>query len=319
MQTSNLDEAREVVAKVFRSQHRLDLIGNSAHLDARMHYIPFGGCSLSFLRYGDPLQLSAEEATKFYLVQIPLSGPAQVATQMGDIKSMPCMGVVLSAGAIMHMDFAPDTNRLVVRFDKERLENHLVSFLGREIEAPIQFKIPFLLNSPGGRLFQNLTVELTQNIDRDVTLLKSPIVANHYEQLLMSVLLQSQHHNYWDELHNDASPATPYYVRRAITYLHEHADQEITMETLVEHTGVSARSLYAGFQRVQGISPMAYLKIERLRCARADLKVADPTETTVTDIATKWNFFHLGRFSGDYHKTFGETPSATLKVNVRKN
>lgn len=313
LQTGELDEARNVVAKVFRNDHSLELIGKAARLDARMHYIRVGGCSLSFFRYGGPLKLTVEEAPNFYHVQIPLSGPAQVSTQAGNVESMPGMGVVISAGAILQMSWASDTNRLVVRFEQGRLEQHLSSYLGYEIDGPVQFKIPFPLDSPGGRLFHNLTIDLTRNIDRDVSLLQSPIVATHYEQLLMSILLQSQYHNYWDELQAEASPATPYYVKHAMAYMTEHPGQDITMETLVEQSGVGARSLYAGFQRFQGTTPMAYLKDERLRRARAELLAADPAQDTVTEIATKWNFFHLGRFSGDYRKAFGEPPSATLK------
>ena len=35
--------------------------------------------------------------------------------------------------------------------------------------------------------------------------------------------------------------------------------------------------------------------------------------TTVTDTATKLNFFHFGRFSSQYRQLFGETPSETLR------
>ncbi len=101
-------------------------------------------------------------------------------------------------------------------------------------------------------------------------------------------------------------------MKKALTYLHDHADQAIDMETLVAHTGVSARSLYAGFKRFKEETPMSYLKSERLRRARADLEASNPAEVTVTEIATKWNFFHLGRFAGDYRKKFGEAPSITL-------
>ncbi|MCZ6511927.1 MAG: helix-turn-helix domain-containing protein, partial [Alphaproteobacteria bacterium] len=63
---------------------------------------------------------------------------------------------------------------------------------------------------------------------------------------------------------------------------------------------------------------MAYLKSERLCRARAELLAADPAQVTVTEIATKWYFFHLGRFSGCYRKAFGEPPSVTLKRNTGK-
>ncbi len=218
----------------------------------------------------------------------------------------------------MDMNFAPDTNRLVVRFEIECLERHLTTYLGHELDDPIVFKVPFSLGSPGGRTWQSLTSNLAQTIDQDVNILQSPLVATHYEQLLTSVLLHSQFHNYWEELHETASPAAPYYVKRAVCFMREHADEAITMNTLVELSGVSARSLYAGFQQFEGTTPMAYLKNERLCGARDNLLTADPAQTTVTEIATKWHFYHLGRFAGDYRKAFGESPSATLKRNIGK-
>ncbi len=311
--TNQLDEAREITARVLQSEHSLELLGHAAELDMRMHFFPVGGCDLSFFRYGGPLHLHVEQPFEWYMVHLPLSGPAPVEICEGNVHSMPGTGAVISAGPFMDMDFAPDTNRLVVRFQEDRLKRHLAAYLSRDINERILFKIPFPLNSPGARAFQNLTIELIQKIEQDVALLQSPIVAAQYEQLLMSILLQSQYHNYWDELQAGYSPAAPHYVKKALTYLHEHADQAIDMETLVGHTGVSARSLYAGFQRFKGETPMSYLKSERLRRARADLEAADPAEVTVTDIATKWSFFHLGRFSGDYRKAFGESPSVTLK------
>ena len=63
---------------------------------------------------------------------------------------------------------------------------------------------------------------------------------------------------------------------------------------------------------------MGFLKTVRLQRAQADLLAADPTQISVTEIATKWDFFHLGRFAGDYRKAFGETPSMTLKRNTGK-
>jgi transcriptional regulator GlxA family with amidase domain len=58
---------------------------------------------------------------------------------------------------------------------------------------------------------------------------------------------------------------------------------------------------------------MSYLREIRLQHVRKDLSAADPTETTVTEIATRWGFLHPGRFSAQYRERFGEPPSATLR------
>lgn len=41
----------------------------------------------------------------------------------------------------------------------------------------------------------------------------------------------------------------------------------------------------------------------------------DRSARNISVIAMGWGFTHLGRFSSEYRKLFGETPSATLQRN----
>jgi transcriptional regulator GlxA family with amidase domain len=50
----------------------------------------------------------------------------------------------------------------------------------------------------------------------------------------------------------------------------------------------------------------------RLSAARGALLTANRKQVTVTEIATSFGFVELGRFSVEYRKVFGETPSQTL-------
>ena len=66
-------------------------------------------------------------------------------------------------------------------------------------------------------------------------------------------------------------------------------------------------ALYAGFKRHRGCTPLQFLKGIRLDRVRDQL-LTEPPGTTVKEIALRWGFSHLGRFSGDYARRFGETP-----------
>jgi AraC family ethanolamine operon transcriptional activator len=60
------------------------------------------------------------------------------------------------------------------------------------------------------------------------------------------------------------------------------------------------------------MGPKHYLLLRRMHLARRALREAT-TDATVTDVATRYGFWQLGRFAVDYQSLFGESPSATLR------
>ena len=85
-------------------------------------------------------------------------------------------------------------------------------------------------------------------------------------------------------------------------------DELPKISEIAAHLGVSERALEYAFARKYGVSPIRYFKFMRLHGARRDIRVG---KLSITDIAMKWGFSHLGRFSGHYRDTFGELPSHT--------
>jgi transcriptional regulator GlxA family with amidase domain len=73
------------------------------------------------------------------------------------------------------------------------------------------------------------------------------------------------------------------------------------------------RTLQQGFQRHLGMSPMAYLRLVRLRGAHRDLRTADPCHSSVALIAHGWGFTHLGRFAAAHKSMYGQTPQEALR------
>jgi AraC-like DNA-binding protein len=50
-----------------------------------------------------------------------------------------------------------------------------------------------------------------------------------------------------------------------------------------------------------------------MHLASRALRIADAETTTVTEVATSYGFWELGRFSVAYRSLFGEPPSAALR------
>jgi transcriptional regulator GlxA family with amidase domain len=102
-------------------------------------------------------------------------------------------------------------------------------------------------------------------------------------------------------------------VERAEAYLRAHMDSPVPLSRLCRLVGRSERGLRNAFYRVHGLSPKRWMRAERLLAARNALRGGGDRSTTVTDIATDYGFYELGRFAACYKEAFGEVPSATLR------
>jgi transcriptional regulator GlxA family with amidase domain len=86
----------------------------------------------------------------------------------------------------------------------------------------------------------------------------------------------------------------------------------LDVPTLCRALAVSERTLRKAFQKIRGLPPCRRLRMLRLSGARWALLSAGGRFVTVTEIATSFGFVELGRFSVEYRKSFGESPSETL-------
>jgi AraC family transcriptional regulator, ethanolamine operon transcriptional activator len=99
-------------------------------------------------------------------------------------------------------------------------------------------------------------------------------------------------------------------ARRALAFVHDRLDEPVGIAELCRHVGCSRRTLQYCFHSAYGVSPLAYMRALRFNGARRALRQGPP-EQTVQDVAARWGFWHLSRFSDGYRQRFGELPSAT--------
>jgi transcriptional regulator GlxA family with amidase domain len=101
-------------------------------------------------------------------------------------------------------------------------------------------------------------------------------------------------------------------VKQAENLALSDLDEPLHISALCRALSVSERTLRKAFHRTHGIPPCRHLRMLRLSHARSALLSADGKLATVTEIATGFGFVELGRFSVEYRKVFGESPSQTL-------
>lgn len=102
-------------------------------------------------------------------------------------------------------------------------------------------------------------------------------------------------------------------VRRAQAHVRADPETPHTVADVCVALGVSRRTLQAAFQKVLGLSPVAWLRTQRLAGAHRSLRQA----RSVAEAATQWGFWHLGLFSRDYKRQFGRLPSQDLRAPMR--
>ena len=105
----------------------------------------------------------------------------------------------------------------------------------------------------------------------------------------------------------------PSAMRRALAFMEDHLAEPLDVPTIATAARVSVRGLQAAFRRELGVTPVEHLRLRRLAAAHEDLLRADPADgVTVAEIARRWGFSHLSRFSQWYRRSYGESPARTL-------
>lgn len=184
--------------------------------------------------------------------------------------------------------------------ERDTLERHTQTLWGGELKPSQRLAL-----NDADRLPRVWTQTLAMGL-RHPGALTQPGTALALEDQLLEALLRSIVPG---SDHGAGAPAQRHRaLQRAVAYLEVHAGEPVTLTQLCRAVGSSARPLELAFRECFDLTPKSYLQLRRLCKARGDLRSLDPAATTVTEIATRWGFFHLGRFAQDYRRLFGESP-----------
>ena len=311
-QSDDLDEAREEVARVF-CPHRLDIVGQG-NVRATHNRILGENLSLNYLEYGAKTLISPGELETFYLVQIPLGGGAAIGCGNDRYYSAPNAAAVLNPHRPVTMIWEAGTRQVLVQIRRDALNDHLERLLDINANRALTFTGSLDLQRGAGRSLRNLVLHMISEIDSGQSDFGAPGLMNRQlEHTLMTGLIEAHSSNYSQFLGRRTGSPAPRHLRLAEAYIVANLDSPLTLEDIANAAGTTQRTLQLAFRQFRGTTPLSFWREQRLQRAHQDLLSGCPG-VSVTDIAVRWGFLHLGRFSQLYKSRFGRPPSETLRA-----
>lgn len=313
LHSHDLDEVRELGEQLF-APHRLELFDRDVALDALLNAVHIGEVTIGYVRYGPGVRITVPDMADSYQVNIPLAGCMEISDGARTITSSTSRPAVLVPGNKYVGHWTMGCTQLAVNITRSGLETELERQLGHPIRGPVRFDLGMDVAEPLGQSWLAAVRLAVSEFDRPHSVLLHQRTATHLEHILTSGILLATHHDHSAELSEPQPSPGPVIVRRAIELIEERIDQPLTVADVADAVGVSVRSLQEGFRRHVGMSPMAYLRDLRLTAAHRSLSSCSSDSTTVTAVAHRWGFNHLGRFAAAYHRKYGVPPSQTLRL-----
>jgi AraC-like DNA-binding protein len=309
LRTTDLDEARLFCRRLFYDSVRVRPLGDAARLDFAADGVRLGPVTVGEITYGTDVYVTAPDLETAYHVLAPLTGAVQCRQLGHAVAADPSCAVVLQPVGDVELTWAADCRLLSVKVDRAALEREVDAALDRKVASPMPLGARFSTGAGPGRSWTALVRLLLTEARGPDGLLDRPQIAARWQNLLLSGLALTVEHPYSHE----PAARRPRTVKRALDAMHADPSRPYTAGDLAGIAGVGVRVLQESFKRHVGMSPMTYLRRLRLDGVHAELSQADPWQVSVSDVAARWGFAHLGRFAGAYRARFGVSPSQTLR------
>lgn len=280
---------------------------------ASLHAVLLRDVTLGYLDYGADTEVSVRQLTQDQLVIVPAIGSCTVE-QDGEVAvGSPVQAIVPASDLPMTLVFDAGSPLVVLRIARAALDVHLSRLVGHLLGPALAFELELDLSNGSASRWNFAVQMLHAELFDETSLLHAGIGVGQLEEFVMSALLYSHRSNYTEQLVGATTHGRPA-VRRAVDYIEGNLARPISVADVADAAGVSLRTLQAFFADDLNQTPSSFIRNRRLERARADLADAPPgSGTTVTQIANRWGFTHLGRFATSYHQRFGEPPSQTLR------
>lgn len=186
------------------------------------------------------------------------------------------------------------------------LEGRLENWFGESLAEPLSFD-PLVDGGSGqAQPITGLITHMLTLFNSAPECLKNEIVRANIKEHLLAVMVEGLPNNFRDIDSAQLRKPLPKAIQRAEEFMHAHCDRPLTLAAIAKVAGCSQRGLQHAFRVHRQKGPMSVLRDIRLEAAYNDIL---HTEDTITQVAYKWGFTNLGRFSAIFANKFGDSPS----------
>jgi AraC-like DNA-binding protein len=282
-------------------------------VDATILSARLTGLDLSDISYGREAETAARPERADFALHVPLAGAARWRGRGEDLVCGGTRAVMTGSTERQTAFVDADCRRLVFCAHRDAVTAMLATMLGEAVMEPVAFAPGVDLAQDRYRALGALAAEARRELAEPGAVTGNALTATWFEQAALSALVLLLPHNYSQRLAGSGPAPAPRDVKRAVDFIEAHLDQPLSLAAIAAASGVPGRTLRHHFRRFKGLAPMAYVRKRRLECVHRDLEQAE-SGLSVTEVARRWGFDHLGRLAGDYRRSFGVPPSSTLRA-----
>ncbi|WP_460110431.1 helix-turn-helix domain-containing protein [Pseudomonas sp. S3_H04] len=250
--------------------------GSSGMLDYEKRFCVLGTSfvSLSYSPSGWGYRTSNE--MDGFLITMPHSGFMQWRNYNGTHRAERGAIVVADQREIFFANYAADISYTTIYLSNADIVKQLTLILGYPPRTRIFFDKKLCerwqINS-----IQKLVETIMDFAERSPIFVRK--VADSLKESLIGFCLSNFHHNYTMNIlapEKSITP-TPHSINRAAEYMASSVDPHLTVCEVAAHAGLSVRSLQMGFRQFKNMTPIVFLREQRLEKARCLLSMEENT------------------------------------------
>ena len=257
LRTPSVDVAENALVSIYGAR-KFEVRKTDSRFYAHANYKALHDISFSFCSYTSPVTIGFPEAP-FFRQAFSLKGAGNFSIGRRETQVSRQRADVVPAGVALTADFSAGFQQLLLRVNEAALVRKLSALIGAAPTRKIEFSDTFSGNTRSVDALHRLIAYVVSEIDGSPDALPAQAVVE-LEQAVLTTFLFSNSHNFSKLLDQKPSTLAPWQVRRTEEYIEANWQDAITIESIAEDIGASARSIFLSFSKARGYSPMAFVK-----------------------------------------------------------